>query len=210
MTKELWQNESFSGSRREQRKQEYREKIMEAAIQLFEKNGCEATTLDEICDIAEISRPTFYSYYPSKKELIQALAEKLWINVAGEMTSLSLANFDSTQDYIHSFFKLTKKEFSKYNRLERELIRQSMADDPGESSNMNMLSKLTAMFEAVYREGKKRGDIGDRFPVDFLAEMSMGSISTVMMHWAVDENYPVEKRLTQLADYITSMLTLGK
>jgi len=50
---------------------------MEASIQLFERNGCDATTLEEICEQAEVSRPTFYSYYPSKNDLIKALAEKL-------------------------------------------------------------------------------------------------------------------------------------
>lgn len=210
MKKAFWQEQAPANSRREQRKQAFREKIMEAAIQLFEANGCEATTLEEICELAEISRPTFYSYYPSKKELIQALAEKLWIHTAAEMTDLSLANFDSTQSYIRSFFKMTQKEFSKYSRLERELIRQSMADEPGEGNNMNMFSSLTGMFEAIFKEGKKRGDIGNRYPADFLAEMSMGVISTVMMQWAVNEDYPLQKRFKQMSDFIITMLEQNK
>lgn len=206
MSKKFWQDEAPASSKRERRKQEFREKIMDAAIQLFEKNGCDATTLEHICELAEVSRPTFYSYYPSKQDLIHALAQKLWMNVAGQLTELSLANQDSTQHYISSFFSMTLKDISQYNRLERELIRQSMAANASESTNMNMLYGLTSMFEAVYTAGRERGDVTKRFPADFLAEMTMGSISTVMMRWADDENYPIEKRLKQLGEYIPGLL----
>jgi len=164
MNKPFWQETATAPTRREQRKQEFREKIMEASIQLFGKNGCDTTTLEEICELAEVSRPTFYSYYPSKNDLIKALAEKLWLNAATNFTSLFLAENQSTQDYIKSFF--------------------------------------------VYRSGQKRGDVSSHYDTEFLAEMSMGVISTTMMKWAVDENYPIDKRLKQLSGFIIDTLSI--
>ena len=208
MNTPFWQETAPATTRREQRKQEFREKIMEASIQLFEKNGCDATTLEEICEQAEVSRPTFYSYYPSKNDLIKALAEKLWLNAATNFTALFLAENQSTQDYIRSFFEMTQQQLSRYDELERDLIRQSMGGDPSDNSNMNMLSGLTSMFETVYRAGQKRGDVSSHYDTDFLAEMSMGVISTTMMKWAVDENYPIDKRLKQLSDFIVDTLSI--
>ena len=208
MSKPFWQEEPAPTSQRERRKQAFREKIMQAAITLFERDGCDATTLEDICELAEVSRPTFYSYYESKRELIAALAEKLWLNMAKEVVSLSLANHDSTKQYIKAFFKMTRSEMTRYSRLEREIIRQTMASELGEKSNMDLLANITGLFETVYAAGKKRGDIGVKFPVDFLAEMAMGGISTVMMRWAVDEEYPIEKRLKQLENYLISSLDI--
>ena len=208
MNTPFWQETAPATTRREQRKQEFREKIMEASIQLFEKNGCDATTLEDICEQAEVSRPTFYSYYPSKNDLIKALAEKLWLNAATNFTALFLAENQSTQDYIRSFFEMTQQQLSRYDELERDLIRQSMGGDPSDNSNMNMLSGLTSMFETVYRAGQKRGDVSSHYDTDFLAEMSMGVISTTMMKWAVDENYPIDKRLKQLSDFIVDTLSI--
>lgn len=210
MTKPFWQEANTAVTRREQRKQAFREKIIEAAIELFEAQGCDATTLDDICSRAEVSRPTFYSYYPSKQELIQALAEKLWLNLARELTELSLAQTTSAGDYLDAFIRMTRTELKKYNRLERELIRNTMALDPTQGNGMLMLQGLTALFQAVYEQGRKRGEVGNRFPVEFLAEMSMGAIATLMMRWAVDEAYPVDRRLTQLLDYLRSMIALNK
>ena len=208
MNTPFWQETAPATTRREQRKQEFREKIMEASIQLFEKNGCDATTLEDICEQAEVSRPTFYSYYPSKNDLIKALAEKLWLNAATNFTALFLAENQSTQDYIRSFFEMTQQQLSRYDELERDLIRQSMGGDPSDNSNMNMLSGLTSMFETVYRAGQKRGDVSSHYDTDFLAEMSMGVISTTMMKWAVDEGYPIDKRLKQLSDFIVDTLSI--
>ena len=175
---------------------------MEASILLFEKNGCDATTLEDICEQAEVSRPTFYSYYPSKNDLVKALAEKLWLNAATSFTALFIAKNQSTQEYIRSFFEMTQQQLSRYDELERDLIRQSMAGDPSDTSNMNMLSGLTSMFETVSRAGQKRGDVSSHYDTDFLAEMSMGVISTTIMKWDVDENYSIDKRVKELSDYI--------
>ena len=211
MRKAFWQDEEPACSRRERRKQEIRNKIIESAITLFEAKGIEVTTLEDICETADISRPTFYSYYPSKQELILALGEKLWLNVASEVTRKAIAKDDSTRDYVESFLKVTRQEIARYGRLERELVRHSMNQETGDTSrNSTMLKTMTQLFATVYSEGRKRGDIGNRFPVDFLAEASMGCISSVMMNWAFDESYPVERRLKQTSDLIIAMLALEK
>jgi AcrR family transcriptional regulator len=196
-------------SRRERRKQEFRDKIMEAAIALFELQGCEATTLESICERADVSRPTFYKYYPSKQDLIKALAETLWLKLAEELTSESMARAESTAQYIASFFELIRREFAKYTRLERDLVCQSMINDPHDIGSASVLAGLTALFEGVYRAGLERGDLGSHYPVDFLAEMTMGAINAVMMNWAIDEAYPLDLRLDQLADYLPRMLGLS-
>ncbi len=174
----------------------------------FETQGCDATTLDEICSIADVSRPTFYKHYATKQELIIDLGQKLWLSIGKELSAAWLDKHDSTRRYMETFFETVRKEISKYNNLERELIRQSMRADPHESKGVDMLHMLTGMFVTVYTLGKKRGDVGNRFPIDFMADMTVGAINIVMTSWALDENYPVQKRLKQLADYIPTVLEM--
>jgi AcrR family transcriptional regulator len=197
-------------TRREQRKQEFRDRIMDAAIELFRESGIAAVTLEEICELARVSRPTFYSYYASKQELVQALGEKLWLRVAADLTSESLAKSATTAQYLKSFFKVVSRQLGEYSNLERELIREIMVGDVKSGSSLAVMKGLIEMFIAVYTEGQKRGDVGNLYPVDFLAEMTMGGINTVMMRWAVEDNYPLERRLRQLADYIPRMLELKR
>jgi AcrR family transcriptional regulator len=49
----------------------YREKIVQAAKDLFEIRGISATTVDDIAKAAGISKSTMYVYYKKKEEIIQ-------------------------------------------------------------------------------------------------------------------------------------------
>lgn len=208
MSKLDWLQTSPASTRRERRKQEYQERILSAAIQLFESRGFDSVTLEEICQQADVSRPTFYKYYASKHELIQALGEKLWLSVAQELTIQQHEEDATPQSYIASFIQLIRHELDKYGNLERELIRQSMMIGPNDSSSVDMLKALTGLFYGIYEQGRGNDEISQRYPVDFLAEITMGHVSTIMMNWAIDDDYPVSIRLDQLADLIPRLLNL--
>jgi AcrR family transcriptional regulator len=51
---------------RERKKQQTRTAIHEAAFRLIDANGLESTTVEQICQEADVSPRTFFNYYPSK------------------------------------------------------------------------------------------------------------------------------------------------
>jgi len=55
---------------RERKKQKTRESIQRAALRLFEKQGYEATTIEQIAAAAEISPSTFFNYFPTKEDAV--------------------------------------------------------------------------------------------------------------------------------------------
>ncbi|MGV4926638.1 TetR/AcrR family transcriptional regulator (plasmid) [Streptomyces sp. BHT-5-2] len=57
-------------SLRERKRERTRQKIIDAAADLFERRGYEATTIADIADAAEIGTRTFFSYFGSKEELL--------------------------------------------------------------------------------------------------------------------------------------------
>jgi len=46
-----------------------REKIVDAALDLFYRQGYQATVVNQIVEQAGISKPTFYTHFPSKEDL---------------------------------------------------------------------------------------------------------------------------------------------
>lgn len=54
-----------------------KEKIIEAASDLFFKQGYQATTIDHVVDLSGVSRPTLYNHFNTKEELcVEYLKER--------------------------------------------------------------------------------------------------------------------------------------
>jgi AcrR family transcriptional regulator len=55
---------------RERKKQRTRDAIVQAAFKLFDERGFDGTTIADIAEAAEIAPRTFFSYFPSKDDVV--------------------------------------------------------------------------------------------------------------------------------------------
>jgi AcrR family transcriptional regulator len=59
--------------RREKRREETAQKILAAAVRLFEKQGYTSTTVEQITEAADVGKGTFFNYFPSKEHVLLGL-----------------------------------------------------------------------------------------------------------------------------------------
>ncbi len=69
------------------RSEETRAKILEAALDLFSKNGYEATGVAEICQRCDMSKGAFYHHFPTKQAVFLELLEGWVGGLEKEMTA---------------------------------------------------------------------------------------------------------------------------
>ena len=62
-----------TGGRREEKRQQTRRRIFDAAMRLFRERGFDAVAVGDIARAAGVSVPTFYAHFESKDHLILAL-----------------------------------------------------------------------------------------------------------------------------------------
>ncbi len=68
--------EPLRSGRREQAKLERRERIYEAALNLFRAQGYESTTVDQITRQAGLAKGTFFNYFPTKDAVLRYLGTR--------------------------------------------------------------------------------------------------------------------------------------
>lgn len=198
-------------SRRERRKRELQDRILKAGTELFSEQGYEETTLEQICERADVSRRTFYNYFPSKQHLVNTLSKTHMHEQSKALLEAALAHSQDAIERLRFFFDGTANNIRHYAKLERMLIRKVVqevsfdgdAKDSGESHHMKRL------FEVIVREGQKRGDITSAYDVDLLSETIAGALNAQMIDWAYDENYPITQKLNELKELMVAMLRIG-
>ena len=80
-----------------------RKAIYQAFLQLLNQKDYEAITVQEIIDLADVGRSTFYSHYESKELLLDELCQKLFHHL------FERAEYLSPQDYLAHIFQHFKK-----------------------------------------------------------------------------------------------------
>lgn len=63
----------YGGLSRTQRDTERRERLLEAALELFSERGYEAVTVAEVCTRARVSKRNFYEYFADREALAEAV-----------------------------------------------------------------------------------------------------------------------------------------
>jgi AcrR family transcriptional regulator len=63
---------------RERKKLKTHRALADAALRLFTQNGFDATTLDEVAEEAEVSKSTFFRFFPAKEAAAIEAETELW------------------------------------------------------------------------------------------------------------------------------------
>ncbi len=94
------------------------ETILDAALEVFSAHGFRGATLDEIADVARLSKPNLLYYFPSKEAIHQALLARLletWLDPLREMD----ANGDPVEElmgYVRRKLELSR-DYPRESRL---------------------------------------------------------------------------------------------
>lgn len=198
-------------SRRERRKQEIRGRITEAALELFNAKPCEDTTIDEICEKADVARKTFYNYYPSKQDLVDELMQSVFIDESRNMIEMALEKYSTTDERLDFVLDQMKGRLNRENTYERHLVLQSLVDMSANlgKSGTYMVAFLESM-QNLFESGDEFSGSNNAFSANSLGEAAAGMFNMAILLWVHDEHYPIDKRFAEIKDILKTLVLESK
>ena len=184
--------------RREKRKQEIRGRIEDAAYALFQRQGIEETSIEQICVEADVARRTFYGHFTNKHALLGGLGISRLYNRAEPMLTEIMAQQTSTRGRLEAMIDYIESSFAGMNDIDRQLILIGPTVFAEDQDTQREIGN-TAMhsFTQLIIAGVETGDVNSEFSPEILASVIVGTLNMLMMSWCHDSQFPVFAKLEE-------------
>ncbi len=194
--------------RRSRRQAEIRERLIRCALRLFAERGFVATTIEDITNLADVGKGTFFNYFPSKEHIFagraQGQAEKIREFVARTRNSTESMNelfyrlavslsegFEASPAIFHSILVAVSSN---------ELVRALLSD--GMSRACEALAELMSL-------GQQRGEVrDDRAPMELAVAFQRAFFGTVFL-WSIAPSRPLTDCLRETSNFLWSAIRKG-
>lgn len=131
--------------------------IMEKALELFAKQGFEATSVQQITDHCGISKGAFYLSFKSKDELIVGLIDHFLKEFTSDIDYV-VNHTKNNGDLLYNFYYTSFNSFQKHSDFAKILMKELMQSFDEElfskfhTYNKSLETVILAMIERLYEE----------------------------------------------------------
>ena len=165
--------------RRERKKQETRQRIVDGAVALFATRGYDATTMDDIAEAADVSRATVFNFFPRKADLVLAWFTDRRAGVATGLTGADPQATD-TATQLGVAFRAIARVFDQDPSTGRAMVRAWLqAGGPLLTSE----SDTSGIFADAIRRGQRRGDVAPGIDADRAGRVLFDAYLGVLYRW---------------------------
>lgn len=181
-------------ARRDPAPRDTKERILEAALAVFEERGYHASSIDEIAARAGVTKGAVYYWFADKDDLARDLQQRLW----EQMKTAALATFDAGRDIVSNLEHGLDAYLSALQRLgsARFFLRDAWAI-PGDQEERE---SSRALIKAFLELGITRGELLP-LDADAMAAVLVGAYAEATLHilqtGAVTETLDVVKTLVR-------------
>jgi TetR/AcrR family transcriptional regulator, fatty acid metabolism regulator protein len=140
-----------------------RQKIIDAAVKSFSKQGYEKTSIALICDEADIARGTLYQYFGDKKSLFQTILEEYIERVHESIGPLDFRDFESPRHLLFEHNLRLIREISENRHIVKILLREATAENP---ETFYLVEKMRHILTGVIRDELIQGAKLDLFEIE--------------------------------------------
>jgi AcrR family transcriptional regulator len=162
--------------------QDTRERILDAALDVFADKGYYDTRLDEIVDESDTSKGAIYFHFPNKERLFLALVDQFADHLERQVNE-AIQKEPAGMERVRAALKTCLQTFGKYRRPAKIMLVQAVGlGSTFEAKRNEINDRFASLIETYLLEAIELGEIE---PVDteVVAYAWMGSLYGVVIRW---------------------------
>lgn len=184
--------------RSERKKKETRQKIVNVAMDLFQSQGFNNTTMEQIAEEADIARKTLYNHFPVKEAIVDDYVR----GISKESTQEAFETLQNLPD-TRSRLKNTLEKVYEWVEINPEIIGiclgyrlKNMYQGAGYSSGGSQ-----GLIAEIIRLGQQASEIRQDIPAKLLVKQLDTLRMTVVLDWLSDTSrIELRKEMAKLVD----------
>ncbi|HMA33451.1 MAG TPA: TetR/AcrR family transcriptional regulator [Chloroflexia bacterium] len=170
----------------QERSQTRRQRILDAAVQVFTRKGYRDAGMEDIAVAAETSKGGLYFHFPSKQALFLQLLDRM-TGLLIERTETAIAGEPDPLARADAALRVVLHMFADHRGLTRLFLCEALGAGP--EFNGKMLSihgQFTALIRRHFDAAVAQGALAP-FDTDLAALVWFGALNAVVTRWALTE-----------------------
>lgn len=154
-------------SRRERKKLQSRNKILDTAVELFKEKGFQSTSISDIMNGADLGIGTFYNYFSSKEDILLNLLNRMATEIQdrhSEMRQQGLAN----KEILPAMVLMVAHKVDENRFVLPLLLSTAHGANKGREAHPPVFMH---MFLHMIEDGQRKGEFRQDVSVGLIAEM---------------------------------------
>jgi AcrR family transcriptional regulator len=187
--------------RRQRRSAETRERLFRAALKLFADKGFAETTVEDITNVADVGKGTFFNYFPSKEHILIAFSD------------MQLSKLQATVDQMRerpepmrSFFRSMTLRMTEEPAKAPDVVRAILQANLSSSSVRSVMRERNARAEGLLTQlvqiGQERGEFRRDLPALELAQVFRQTVFGTLLMWSVYPDASLAERIEQAMEIL--------
>jgi len=184
---------------RDRQREETRRKVYEASLDIFRRDGADGAKIDDITQLAGVSRGTFYFHFPSKDDVLSELMTQSQLEVVRALSHVP------AEAEITEVLQLVAITIADQWRDDPQLLAEiGMVALRQTAQNLPDLGEVHPVRGALIpwlERASSRGEIGELMPSHLLAEFFLVNIFGAALAWVGNPVIPLDELLRNVVHF---------
>lgn len=183
-------------SRRERKKQETHQRLLEAAWKLFQERGYDSTAVEEITEVADVAKGTFFNYFEGKEALLSEIIT--WqVREMADQVLLAEGMPSGTVAQIKRVIAAMAERLLPDKDLSRLLFTSRI----NESARHESIHRMGSVVQELVEQGQERGEIRRDMEAELIVRLLMSCVFYNSIQWHhAQVKFSLEDKLIESID----------